>query len=303
MVSPGWPPHILLSREWTWKYSRIRKKRCVGYLPQVKEEPLANNVSLRPDPVSAPHFTLFIHLRIGPVTLVGSSLWVTYAGFTPGLSPFGDVASWTPGVGWIKRLAADVVIHAMTSTSSTVALLASPTEQPNSTSESFMYISAQGTGEWHSSGTLTCPSDSSIVDSMAGTGSTFLAECVGSFEAGWAARSYWLTTDDGATWTMRARDSAQANLKAGIPPFGEAGTMTQDGGHFWVAVTRSTLYSSSDNGLTWQAATGLNKEASAFSGTVTFNGPDGWCAYFGLGVWRTADGGSTWEELGQSGLG
>ncbi len=241
--------------------------------------------------------------RIGPVVVAGSSLWVTYAGFTPGLSPFGEVASWTPGVGWINRLNEDVVIHAMTSTSSAIELLASPTEQPKSTAESFMYESAEGTGGWHTSGTLICPTDASVVDSLAGTGRTFLAECVGSFEAGWAARSYWLTTDDGATWAMRARDAAQVNLKAGAPPSGEAGSMTQEGGRFWVAVTRSTLYSSSDNGFTWQAAKGLNTEASAFSGAVTFNGPDGWCAYFGLGLWRTTDGGSTWEELGQSGPG
>ncbi len=241
--------------------------------------------------------------RIGPVALVGSSLWVTYAGFAPGLSPFGDVASWTPGVGWVKRLNEDVVIHAMTSTSSAVELLASPTEQPNSTSESFMYESAGGTGGWHTSGTLTCPTDSSVVDSLAGTGRTFLAECVGSFQAGWAARSYWLSTDDGATWAMRARDAAQANLKKGEPPFGEGGSVTHEGGRFWVAVTRSTLYSSRDYGFTWQSAGGLNSEASAFSGAVTFNGQEGWCAYFGLGLWRTTDGGSAWEELGQSGTG
>jgi hypothetical protein len=240
--------------------------------------------------------------RIGPVVLVGSSLWVSYAGFTPGLSPFGEVASWSPGVGWTSRLNKDIVIHAMTSTSSSVDLLASPTEQPNSTSEMFMRTAAYGNGGWQTPGTLTCPSDSSFVDSMAAVGSTVLAECVGEFGPGWAARSYWLTTNDGATWMMRARDSSEDSLKVGSPPSGEGGALAQGAGGFWVAVTRSTAYGSRDAGLTWSEASGIKTEGAGGAGSVTFNGPDGWCVYFGIGLWRTTDGGATWVELGQSGL-
>jgi hypothetical protein len=240
--------------------------------------------------------------RIGPATVVSSTLWVSYASYCPGLCPFGDVASWAPGVGWTQRLSAELVIHAMTATSSQVELLATPMSDAEASVGvgQFMYIGTDGGGGWHIPGIFTCPADSSVVDAMAGVSSTVLAECVGSFEAGWAARSYWLTTDNGATWTMQARDAAEPSMKAGTPPWGEGGFLAYNDGTFWIAESRGSVYGSVDNGLTWRAVSEIDTGVSD-AGTVTFAGQNGWCLYHGFGLWGTTDSGSSWQLLASQG--
>lgn len=248
-------------------------------------------------------------LEIGPATLVGSSLWVAYTESCEGtLGCVFHIDSWNPTNGWRKHLAQDTSVAAMTTVASTVdVLLTSPTPPGQPYDRNFVilqYNLKRVVGGWQqSTGTLQCPADSSFVDSMAAMSDTeILAECVGDFQAGWAARSYWLTTDAGATWTLRARDDAPPLEKVGKPPSGESGYLAAAGGRFWVAVARSTLYMSDDEGLDWQTV-GVKTLSEGGTGDVVFRGEDGWCVYHGLGLWRTSDGGATWARLGASDVG
>ena len=245
---------------------------------------------------------------VGLVTLVGTSLWVAY-GSTSCQGEFGcpsEIASWSPTSGWLELLAQGTSVAAMTTEDSVVdVLVTSPTApgQPYAGNFNLLQDDASGgpDGWRESTGTLQCPIDARWVDSMATVGTTeILAECIGSFEAGWAARSYWLTTDVGATWTPRAADVPSVE-EEGTPPSGEAGSLATGASRFWVAVTRSTLYASRDGGLNWQTV-GVTTGGNGGSGDAVFNGEDGWCVYQGLGLWGTTDGGATWQQLGVSGV-
>jgi hypothetical protein len=243
---------------------------------------------------------------VGLVTLVGTSVWVAY-GSTSCEGEYGcpsQIASWSPTSGWLELLAQGTSIAAMTTEDPVVDVLVSSLAAPGQPDDrNFNLLQNDANGGPHgwrqSTGTLQCPIDAGWVDSMAAIGTTeMLAECIGSFGAGWAARSYWLTTDSGATWTPRAADVPSVEQE-GSPPYGEDGSLAFGAGRFWAAVTRSTLYASVDGGLNWQTV-GVTTGDSGGSGYIVFDGEDGWCLYQGLGLWGTSDGGASWQQLGVS---
>lgn len=246
---------------------------------------------------------------VGPAVLAGSSLWVAY-GAASCAGSFGcssRIASWSPAGGWRILLGPGASVAAMTTHGSVVDVITASPRAPGQPSDrDFRFLQNGvhgGSTSWRSgTGTLQCPTDSSFPDSVAAmSASSALVECVGDFQAGWAARSYWLTTDGGSQWTLRARSDAPPLETVGTPPGGEAGSLAARDGQFWDAGTRSTLYASSDGGLNWQTV-GVTTFGEGGGGYIVFRGLDGWCVYPGLGLWRTRDGGATWQQLGASGI-
>jgi photosystem II stability/assembly factor-like uncharacterized protein len=246
---------------------------------------------------------------IGPAILVGSSLWVAY-GKTSCAGSFGcpsRIASWSPTSGWHALYGPSTSVATMTTYGSVVDIITTSPTAPGQTFDRdfrFLQVNVDGgpRGWQQGIGVIQCPTDSSFVDSVAALSkSTALVECVGDFEAGWAARSYWLTTDGGSQWTLRARSDAPPLEAVGMPPAGEEGTLAAGDGQFWDAGTRSTLYASGDGGLNWKTV-GVTTDGAGGGGYIDFRRSDGWCVYEGLGLWRTSDGGATWQQLGASGV-
>ncbi len=270
-----------------------------------------------PDPPGATATDLFI----GPTTLVGTTLWVSYTtacGNTTGCPS--RIAAWTPGAGWTLLLAQGTTVAALTAADSEVeALVTLPakTSQPADRARLIEHSTIGARTGWRqAAGTLDCPADSSMIDSMAAISATqIVAECVNaeSDDPAWKARSYWLTTNRGATWTLRARAignsvhtpgaySGSPQYTVGTPPRGQSGYLAVGAGQLWNAVSLSTLYSSADQGLHWHAGIAIPADEGLI-GIVTFDGQHGWCVYHGLGLWRTTNGGSTWQQLGPSNAG
>jgi hypothetical protein len=238
---------------------------------------------------------------VASALLVGTSLWVAYSAASCAGS-FGcgsRIASWSRAGGWRTRLGPGTSVAAMTTHGSFVDVVTTTPGTAGQKTDRFRLLQESadaGSSGWRQgTAALQCPVDSSFADSVAALStSTILVECVGDFEAGWAARSYWLTTDGGSNWTLRARSDAPPLETVGTPPAGEVGYLAPGCGQFWDAATRSTLYASSDGGLNWKADT---TDGEGGGGYIVFRGQDGWCVYQGLGLWRTRNGGATWQQI------
>lgn len=83
-------------------------------------------------------------------------------------------------------------------------------------------------------------------------------------------------------------------------------TFHTDGDRIWVGVDEAGLFTSEDQGLTWQPVSGLNEHRTrgdwhpGFGGlcahrVLTGDGASTWAAISAVGVFRSDDGGSTWE--------
>jgi photosystem II stability/assembly factor-like uncharacterized protein len=110
--------------------------------------------------------------------------------------------------------------------------------------------------------------------------------------------SYWLSTDGGATWSLRSEED-QGVPVVGTPANGPPGSLVAGGGRFWNVAdfANSSPAVSTDEGLSWTTVTAINSEGAGIN-QVDFVDPlHGWCVSQD-GLWRTTDGGTTWARIG-----
>ncbi len=233
------------------------------------------------------------HYQASATVFSAGQLWTAYSTTCLPSDPCDNLISSWNGQRWTNQVSLiPSTIAAMAATPDGVDVVLNNMIGHGEATYSLARLSAGG-AVYLGSGHFTCPTNIGFADSVAATTTAVLVECVGSFEAGWAARLYWLSTDNGADWTMRARDAAPPTPDLGTPPQGEGGQLAASDGRFWVAVRRSSLYYSQDGGLTWHPTVVNGSDGG--SGTIIFDGANGWCLYPGVGLWHSPDSGFTWK--------
>lgn len=127
-------------------------------------------------------------------------------------------------------------------------------------------------------------------------GGVLLAVCWAAVGGGWAPKEAWISSDEGAHWSLRSRSADFGNSSSLV------GTITEHGYpndiamptslDAWMSMGRDDLYETHDGGITWiaSAVPGQFGGDAGGAGQVIFvDGQHGWALSTG-GLYRTTDG-------------
>ncbi len=237
------------------------------------------------------------------VALLGNRLFVVYQ--SPGNCDTGGADSCAPAIsvwdGAWRRLLGPLHGEVIDLLSAQGHVLYAYVQGVKATSIGRLLVATAQAASWTSHAGPDCGSTPDVggPGNVAVSDGAILIECDGAQAAGWGARSFWLSTDGGTTWSLRSEETDAGVPQVGTPPMSERGTLTATPGQFWFApgYAGSSPYVSLDGGINWAPVAAINTDAGGISDLDFVDAQHGWCVT-DLGIWRTLDGGTTWTRTG-----